>query len=87
MGQPCAVKTSSTTHGGTPVTSAATTKAGGSLIIRITDTISCPIHGSTTITSGSGTVITEGMGTAFNGSSTSCGATIINGVATVLIGS
>lgn len=88
MGQPCATKSSSTTHGGTPISSATKTKAGGNFILRQTDTIACPVpgHGTTTITQGSFTVTTEGKATAYNGCTTSCGATLINGVTSVLIG-
>jgi uncharacterized Zn-binding protein involved in type VI secretion len=88
MGQPCAVKTSSTTHGGTPISSAARAKAGGSLVIRKGDTIACPSpgHGTTTITQGSSSVKAEDKEVAYNGCTTSCGATIINGVTSVLVG-
>ena len=79
---------SSTTHGGTPVTSATKETAESNLVLRITDHISCPIsgHGLTTITQGSSTVMAEGLGVSYNAATTSCGATIINGATSVLIG-
>jgi uncharacterized Zn-binding protein involved in type VI secretion len=77
---------SSTTHEGTPVTSATKEKAKGSLKLRKTDVISCPIHGTTTITQGSSTVKAEGLAVAYDGCTTSCGATMINGATSVLIG-
>lgn len=86
MGMPTSTIISSTTHGGTPTTSAADVYAEGSLVLRITDEISCPIHGTTTITQGSTTVFADGLGRAYDGCTTSCGATMINGATTVLTG-
>lgn len=88
MSMPCSTMLSSTTHGGTPITSATKEKAKGSLKLRKTDQVSCPIygHGMTTITQGSSTVKAEGLEVAYDGCTTSCGATMINGATSVLIG-
>ncbi len=86
MGFPCATKLSSTTHGGTPTSSATKEQAGGSLKLRMTDAVSCPSHGATTITQGSAMVMAEGLGVAYDGCTTSCGATMTGGITTVLIG-
>lgn len=57
-------------------------------MLRIGDQIACPVsgHGTTTITSGSGTVKAEGIGVAYDGCSTSCGAILTGGITSVRIG-
>lgn len=88
MGNPIATKISSTTHNGTPTSWASKTIAAGNLVLRVGDTIVCPVigHGTTTITGGSSNSIVEGKAIARNGDPTSCGATLTNGVTTVPVG-
>lgn len=81
MGQNIAIFTSTTTHGGTPVTSASTTKVNNQLVLRLGDMIACPVtgHGTNAIVSASSTVKVEGNFVAREGDTTACGASIING--------
>jgi uncharacterized Zn-binding protein involved in type VI secretion len=65
------------THGGEVCTSATRTKAEGILIARIGDTYCCPLHGPNPIITGASRTKTEGALDAFDGSKTSCGASII----------
>jgi uncharacterized Zn-binding protein involved in type VI secretion len=86
MGLPVATQSSSSTHGGAPTSYSSNTYASSLKILRKGDSFSCPIHGARTVTGGSSTVLTNSLSTARVGDSISCGATLTNGITTVLIG-
>lgn len=69
-----------TSHGGTVVTSAATTSTMGKQVARVGDRVPCPVpgHGNEVIVSGDPTVVVEGKPCARHGDKTSCGATLIS---------
>jgi uncharacterized Zn-binding protein involved in type VI secretion len=66
-----------TSHNGTVAEASTMSDSGGKGIARMGDKVSCPIHGSTTITSGDQTCIVDGKPVARHGDKTSCGATLI----------
>lgn len=79
MGTAIARLGDSSTHGGAITTSASKTKCEGALVARVTDILSCPIHGPNPIITGSPNFPTEQQPTARTGSITQCGASIIGG--------
>ncbi len=86
MGLPIARQTSSSTHGGAPITFSTITKAGGQFILRQTDTFTCPTHGTVTVSTASTTrKDLDGKFIARDTDLLSCGATLIGGDATVLV--
>jgi len=64
-------------HGGEVCTAATRTYAEDIPIARIGDTYCCPIHGPNPIVSGCVRTYAEDMLIAYNGSISSCGATMI----------
>ena len=81
MPNPVARLGDGSTHGGTITTSATNSICEGKLIARVTDILSCPIHGPNPILTGSPQFKTEGQLTARTSSLTRCGASIIGGAA------
>jgi uncharacterized Zn-binding protein involved in type VI secretion len=78
--------TDSIDHGGTIVTGAQRTFVDGLPAARMGDIVICEEHEEATIVTGSETVLIEGMPAARLGDTTSCGATIVGGSETVLVG-
>lgn len=79
-----ASQNSTTDHGGTPLTWSSKLKVSGLWVLRVGDTISCPLpgHGVTTIDTGSTKLEdSNGQKVAWVGSQTSCGAVITTGLA------
>ena len=73
-------------HGGRILTGSTDKLSDGLPTARLSDKVSCPIHGTNSIVSNcSTTVITDGLPTAFVGSICGCGATIIDGSQTIQI--
>jgi uncharacterized Zn-binding protein involved in type VI secretion len=64
-------------HGGEVCTACERTYAENILIARIGDTYCCPIHGPNPIVSGCTRTFVENQLVAYNGSISSCGATLI----------
>jgi uncharacterized Zn-binding protein involved in type VI secretion len=82
MTRPFIVIGDSTSHGGTVISSAATTGTHGKQIARVGDKVTCPKkdHGGVTvIVSGDPTVLIDGKPAARHGDVTACGATLIAG--------
>lgn len=71
-----------TDHGGTVISGAPGSDAGGKAIARVGDKVTCPHKGhggTTTIVSGDPTLMIDGMPAAREGDKTACGATLIAG--------
>ncbi|UIN21233.1 PAAR domain-containing protein [Herbaspirillum frisingense] len=85
MSQPVIVLGDKTSHGGTVVAASGLTMVGGKQVARIGDRVSCPTHGSTTITSGDPTTVVDGAPVARDGDKTSCGAVLIASQATTSV--
>lgn len=79
MGNPVARLGDTSDHGGTIITSANKTICEGKLVARVTDILSCPIHGPNPIVTGSPQFLCEGQKVARTSSLTQCGAKIIGG--------
>jgi len=80
MPQPFILVGDQTDHGGVVVSGAPSSDAGGRLIARVGDQVTCPRkgHGGTTvIVSGDPTCIIDGQPAARAGDKTACGATLI----------
>ena len=81
MSRPFILVGDQTDHGGVVLEGAPTSDAGGRLIARVGDKVSCPKrgHGGTTvIASGDPTCIIDGQPAARHGDKTACGATLIS---------
>lgn len=80
MSKPFIVIGDKTDHGGVVIQGSPTTNAGGKMIARVGDKVTCPIQGHggvTVIVSGDPTCIIDGMPAARMGDKTACGATLI----------
>lgn len=86
MSRPFIVIGDKTSHGGTVTSGSSASDIHAKPIARITDRVSCPAHGSTTIVSGDGTVIIDGQPVARHGDKTACGATLISAQITTTVG-
>lgn len=64
-------------HGGAVIEASGTVFADGRAVARIGDRVSCAQHGLQRIVSGAESVVTNGRGTAIDGSRCSCGARVI----------
>lgn len=67
------------THGGAVTTAAQKVLAEGARVARVTDILSCPIHGPNPIVEGSEKLWAEGQKVARHGDHTACGAALISG--------
>lgn len=79
MTQPFIVIGDKTSHGGTVVGGTSTATTQGKQIARVSDKVTCPKCGSTTIATGDNSMIVMGQPVARHGDKTACGATLIAG--------
>ncbi len=85
MSKPIIVVGDKTDHGGEVIQGAPASDAGGKMIARVGDKVTCPRrgHGSvTTIASGDPSFTIDGQPVARHGDKTACGATLISSQAT-----
>lgn len=79
MTKPFIVVGDKTSHGGTVISGAATATTHGKQVARVTDKVSCPKCGPTTIATGDSSMIILGQPVARHGDKTACGASLIAG--------
>lgn len=80
MARPLILVGDKTDHGGTVISGAPGSDAGGKAIARVGDKVTCPHKGhggTTTIVSGDPTLMIDGMPAAREGDKTACGATLL----------
>ncbi|WP_396332352.1 PAAR domain-containing protein [Burkholderia anthina] len=68
-------------HVGRVESGTATSKVMGHAVACMSDTCSCPLHGTRTILEGDPDSNVEGRAAAFDGHNTSCGAALISSLA------
>ena len=75
-----------TTHGGTVVSASPTTIIMGKPVARLGDSVTCPLpgHGVVTIVEGDTDWLVDGRPVALEGHKTSCGASLISTLGTVI---
>ncbi|MDR0183466.1 PAAR domain-containing protein [Lysobacter arvi] len=78
MSRPLIVKGDITDHGGTVQEGHACSIVSGKAVATVGMKVACPIHGDTTITTGSGWLTLDGRQAATHGDHTSCGASLIS---------
>jgi uncharacterized Zn-binding protein involved in type VI secretion len=81
MSRPLIVVGDKTSHGGVVIQGSTTSDAGGKMIARVGDKVTCPVrgHGSVTvIVSGDPTFTVDGQPVACHGDKTACGATLLS---------
>jgi uncharacterized Zn-binding protein involved in type VI secretion len=81
MSRPLIVVGDKTSHGGVVIQGSTTSDAGGKMIARVGDKVTCPVrgHGSVTvIVSGDPTFTADGQPVARHGDKTACGATLLS---------
>jgi uncharacterized Zn-binding protein involved in type VI secretion len=67
----------STDHGGVVVGGASSDMFEGQPVARVSDSVTCPKHGPTTIVSGDATMLVDGKAVARHGDKCACGATLM----------
>lgn len=81
-----ATQASTGTGGGSPTSYSFDVLASGLLVLRQGDSFSCGVHGATTVTGGSSSVLTNNKGTARVGDSLGCGHAIATGIDSIQVG-
>lgn len=78
MSRPLIVQGDTTDHGGTVQEGHGGSIVDGKPVATVGMKVACPIHGDTTITTGSSLLTLDGQPAATHGDQTSCGASLIS---------